>query len=69
MEDCCKPDNDKKDKAGKMVDLKSVILWVIIGVLAVAVIYVLFFRGAGSGNAIASAGQASKTASTMVGGC
>ena len=50
---------------------KKTILWVIIAILAVAVLYVTFFKGAGTGQAIQSAGQAASqvASSGMVGGC
>ncbi len=71
MEDCCKSDKDEQDrnKEGKMVDLKKVIIWTIIAILIIAVVYVLFFRGSLGGSAVSSSGQAARSASAMVGGC
>ena len=50
---------------------KKTILWIIIAILAVAVLYVVFFKGSGTGSAIQSAGQAAGqvASSGMVGGC
>lgn len=49
---------------------KKLILWIIIGILAILVIYVTFFIKPASSTVISSAGQAAKTASSgMVGGC
>ena len=76
--DCCKPGNKlekgsiKELKGGETkMDAKKIILWIIIAALILAVIYVLFFRGSGSGQVVSSAGQAAKSvaSSGMVGGC
>lgn len=49
------------------MDTKNIILWVIIGILALLVIYAVFFKDTGT---IATAGQAVQSASSgMVGGC
>ncbi len=70
MEDCCDNNEDNSTKGGKMkIDLKKIILWIIIAILAIAVIYVLFFKGSASGNVISSTGQAAQSYGGMVGGC
>ncbi len=63
-------------KGGKMKgDLKTFILWGVIALLAIAVLYVLFFSGDGSSSAssISAAKSASQAAQSsyggMVGGC
>ena len=49
---------------------KNTLLWVLIGVLAVLVIYTLFFRGMMGGISLGrNAGQAASAYSGMVGGC
>lgn len=50
---------------------KRFILWVIIAILAIAVIYVVFFKDATSAQVIASTSQqvARSSSSGMVGGC
>lgn len=49
---------------------KDLMLWVVIGILAILVIYVAFFRGSADVESFSSAGQAAQTAySGMVGGC
>ncbi len=48
----------------------KIVLWSIIAILALFVIYAIFFKGTASSSAISSAGQVAKTASSgMVGGC
>ena len=42
-------DKEKSMKGGNM-DTKNLIIWIVIAVLAVAVIYVFFFRGGATGN-------------------
>ena len=37
---------------------KKVILWIVIAILAIAVLYVVFFKGSGTGSVIQSSGQA-----------
>ena len=58
--DCCentKHENQEKSmKWGSMnMDTKNVVLWVVIAILALAVIYVVFFKGGLTGNASAGA--------------
>ncbi len=50
---------------------KKTILWIIIAVLAIAVLYVVFFRGSGTtGQVVQSAQTVGQVASSgMVGGC
>ncbi len=55
------------------MDKKRIALWVVIGILAVLVVYVTFFKGSASSadvgaQAIKSTAQASRY-SGMVGGC
>ena len=77
MEDCCcntdKTSHEKNEKGGKTnMDTKKIILWAIIAILAIAVVYVVFFRGSGISvvsNAASSAGQAVQSSAGMVGGC
>ncbi len=65
------PLKEQEKKGGKFKVNKRIILWVIVAILAIAVIYVVFFRNnATVGQAIASAGQAARSSSSgMVGGC
>ena len=59
----------KKKEITLKID-KRFVLWVIIAILAIAVIYVVFFKDATTTQAIASAGQAARSSSSgMVGGC
>lgn len=54
------------------MDIKRITLWVVIAVLAIAVIYVAFFKGGSSidQSTVSSAGQVVKSSySGMVGGC
>ncbi len=61
---------EEQNKAGKFKLDKRIVLWIIIAILAIAVIYVVFFKDATTGQAIASAGQAARSSSSgMVGGC
>ncbi len=66
---------DNKDntiKGGELkMDIKKIIMWIITALLAIAVIYVVFFRGAGggTGGAISSTAQAVQSSGGMVGGC
>ncbi len=55
----------------KMKIDKNKLFWVVIAVLAVAVVYVVFFQGSTSGASSLSptAGQAAQSYSGMVGGC
>ena len=75
MEDCCKPneDEDISIKGGKAtMDIKKIILWVIIALLAIAVIYVVFIRPSSGGSVISAgraAGQVARSSGGMVGGC
>ena len=57
-------------KGGKM-ETQKVVLWVIIGVLLLAVIYTVFFQGGSttSTSLSSTAGQAASAYSGMVGGC
>ncbi len=59
MEDCC------TNKGGKM-ETNKIILWVVIGVLAVAVLYFTFTSGASAGTAPV---QVAASSGGMVGGC
>lgn len=85
--DCCKTKEEKgccKDlekhpekfsdnmKGGAKMETQKIVLWVIIGILLLAVIYTIFFQGsAGSASSSLSptAGQAASAYSGMVGGC
>ncbi len=61
---------EPEKKVDKFKVNKRVILWIIIAILAIAVIYVVFFRDATTGQAIASTTQqAARSSSGMVGGC
>lgn len=55
------------------MDKKSLTLWIVIGILALLVIYVVFFKDASTaGNAVAATGRAATSAASsggMVGGC
>jgi hypothetical protein len=48
---------------------KKIILWIIIAILAIAVLYVVFKAGSGTGQVVRSAGQAAGNLRGMVGGC
>ena len=49
---------------------KKVVLWIIIAVLAIAVLYITLFNGSGTGQVVQSTGQVvSQASSGMVGGC
>ncbi len=67
MEDCCSPSKshqEKTDKGGESrMDWKKILPWIVIGVLALVVIYVFFLRGSGTGQVVRSGYD------TMVGGC
>ena len=64
MKDCC--GNKINSKGGINMD-RNLILWITIGILALLVIYVVFFKDTGVAS---TAGQAVKSASSgMVGGC
>lgn len=68
MEDCCTPNENKKD--GIKMNRRT-ILWIVIAILAILVIYVFFFTGS-SGNvasATQTSGQVANTYGGMVGGC
>ncbi len=82
MEDCCAPDakqNNIKNNEMKGGDLKmerKLIMWIVIGILVLAVLYLTFKTGSTSGNAAviqsAAASQSaaqSAASSGMVGGC
>ncbi len=63
---------EQEKKGSKFKVNKRIILWVIIAILAIAVIYVVFFKDAtSSAQVIVSTGQqaARSTSSGMVGGC
>ncbi len=49
----------------------KIVLWVIIGILLLAVVYTIFFQGGGgsTGALSSNAGQAASAYSGMVGGC
>ncbi|MFQ5531868.1 MAG: hypothetical protein ACE5ES_04595 [Candidatus Nanoarchaeia archaeon] len=55
------------------MDKRSLTLWIVIGVLALLVVYVIFFQSpsGATGQAVASAGRAGTSAASsgMVGGC
>jgi flagellar basal body-associated protein FliL len=71
VRDCCVSENketeDKGVKGGKMN--RKIILWIIIAILAIAVLYVVFNVSSGTGQAVQSAGQAAGNLRGMVGGC
>ena len=49
---------------------RKVILWIIIAILIIATVYVVFFKGSGTGAVVQSAQSAGQVASSgMVGGC
>ncbi|MEK6897088.1 MAG: hypothetical protein AABW93_01010 [Nanoarchaeota archaeon] len=55
------------------METQKIVLWVIIGILLLAVVYTVFFQG-GSSSVVSSslsptAGQAASAYSGMVGGC
>ncbi len=58
----------KKKEITLKID-KRFVLWVIIAILAIAVIYVVFFKDATATQAIASTTRAASSSSGMVGGC
>ncbi|GIU68175.1 MAG: hypothetical protein KatS3mg001_025 [Candidatus Pacearchaeota archaeon] len=53
------------------MEKEKIILWIIIGILLIAVIYTIFFKGSGTGSATLSteAGKAAQAYAGMVGGC
>ena len=53
------------------MEKSKIVLWVIIGILLVAVVYTVFFQGSASTGSVLSpsAGQAAGASSGMVGGC
>jgi len=52
------------------IDIKKLVLWIVIAILVIAVIYVLFIKGASSGAAIDAVKTTGQVASSgMVGGC
>ncbi|HKZ33709.1 MAG TPA: hypothetical protein VJ142_00525 [Candidatus Nanoarchaeia archaeon] len=53
------------------METQKIVLWVIIGILLLAVVYTVFFQGGGSstGSLSSNAGQAASAYSGMVGGC
>jgi len=54
----------------KKQNLGKIALWGVIGLLLIAVVYVTFFKEAGTATALGSnAGQAASAYSGMVGGC
>ena len=68
MKDCCSPISTKnKEMKGGMNMNKNLILWITIGVLALLVIYAVFFRDTGVATTAGSAAQSAS--SGMVGGC
>jgi len=51
---------------------KKTMLWIVIALLAIAFVYITFFKGSGTGQAVSAAqtaGQVVKSSSGMVGGC
>ena len=80
--DCCNTNekseysnNMGKMKGGKIIKMeKRITLWIIIGILFVAVLFLIFKTGASgsSSTVVQSAGSAAKSAASssgMVGGC
>ena len=52
------------------METQKIVLWVIIGILLLAVIYTVFFQGTTSASSLSpTAGQAAQAYSGMVGGC
>ena len=53
------------------IDIKKLVLWIVIAILVIAVVYVLFIKGASSGSAIDAVKTTGQVASSsgMVGGC
>jgi len=53
------------------METQKIVLWVVMGILLLAVIYTVFFQGGASGVASLgpNAGQAASAYSGMVGGC
>jgi len=75
--DCCHPSNDnskKEMKGGSWKMDRKVILWIIIGILILAVLFLVFKAGSNAGSAVVESAGAIKSASqsaaaSMVGGC
>jgi hypothetical protein len=52
------------------MEKQKIALWVIIGILLIAVIYTVFFQGGSGASSLSpTAGQAASAYSGMVGGC
>ena len=67
MKDCC--GNKINSKGGINMD-RNLILWITIGILALLVIYAVFFRDTGVATTAGQAAQSAQIASSgMVGGC
>ncbi len=80
--DCCStnekleyPNNLEKVKGGKLIKMERRIwLWIVVGILFIAVLFLVFKAGAGgaTGNVVQTAGSVAKSAASssgMVGGC
>ena len=77
--DCCDNNNDTSKKYGENADKrreikmnKRMILWIVIGILFLAVLYLTFKVNTLDVNAVQSAGtaiQSAASSSAMVGGC
>jgi len=73
MEDCCKPSNNSsKHEGAKKMD-KRTFLWIVVGILLIATVYVVFFMNPSTTGQVASATkpaiQQAAASSGMVGGC
>lgn len=75
---CCDKNEKNEDiakvKGGKTNNMdRRILMWIVIGILFVAVLFLIFKAGGGAtGNAVQSAGSAAKSvapSSGMVGGC
>lgn len=74
--DCCETNSNKKEmKGGSFKMDRKLIMWIVIGVLVLAVVYLTFKAGSSSGNAVVETAGAVKSAAQsaasggMVGGC
>ncbi len=65
--DCC----ENKSHGGKMeIEKKKIALWVLVGILVLALVYAVFLRDAGTAITLGSnTGSAASAYSGMVGGC
>ena len=48
---------------------RKIVLWIVIGILFVAVLFITFNAGTGTSEVIANTANAAQSASGMVGGC